>query len=88
MAEHISMQLRVGDYLSATCRLTTEQHGAYLLLLMDCWVNGPLPGDDAVLARVARLPTDRWRTEVKPALKGRFLTEGGQWVPRQVEGVA
>jgi uncharacterized protein YdaU (DUF1376 family) len=41
------MPFYVGDYLSATGRLTTEQHGAYLLILLDYWKNGPPPNDDA-----------------------------------------
>ena len=40
----------IGDYLQDTTRLSTEQQGAYLLLIMDYWTNGPLPDDDAALA--------------------------------------
>lgn len=51
------MRFFPADYLADTRRLTTEQHGAYLLLLMDSWSSGALPDDDAVLARVAGLYT-------------------------------
>jgi uncharacterized protein YdaU (DUF1376 family) len=50
----------IADYLADTCRLTTEQHGAYLLLIFDYWRNGALPDDDVVLAQVCRLSPDAW----------------------------
>ena len=48
------MQFYVGDYLADTLALSTEQHGAYLLLLLTLWRhNGRLPNDPATLARIA-----------------------------------
>ena len=51
----IFMPLYIGDYLKDTTRLTAEQHGAYLLLMMDYWVNGPLPANDSSLAMVSKM---------------------------------
>jgi uncharacterized protein YdaU (DUF1376 family) len=78
------MPFFVGDYLSATGRLTTEQHGAYLLILLDYWKNGPPPNDDAVLAQIARLSPSAWK-KAKPALIGFFDVRDGQLIQRRVE---
>nr|DAQ12763.1 MAG TPA: Protein of unknown function (DUF1376) [Caudoviricetes sp.] len=56
------MQLYVADYLGDTRHLTTEQHGAYLLLLMTMWrSDGVLPKDDAKLARIVGMSVARWK---------------------------
>jgi uncharacterized protein YdaU (DUF1376 family) len=51
----------IGDYLKDTQALTTEQHGAYLLLLMECWQKGRVPFDAASRAAIARVPLARWK---------------------------
>lgn len=72
----IFMRLFIGDYLKSTQRLTTEQHGAYLLLTLDYWVNGPPPNDDEVLQQITGLDRARWRKHA-PVLKRFFRVEHG-----------
>lgn len=78
------MPLFVGDYLGDTARLTTEQHGAYLLLIMDYWRNGPPPNDDAVLAQIARLDKRTWQKH-RQVIQPLFRVSGGQWRHKRVD---
>lgn len=78
------MPLYVADYRKDTARLTCEQHGAYLLLIMDAWVGGPLPDDDVSLAQVAHLELKAWKKH-RPTLERFFRVEGGEWVHKRVE---
>ena len=54
------MPLYCGDYLRDTRHLTTEQHGAYFLLILEYWAKGKLPDDDVQLARIVGLPLAKW----------------------------
>jgi len=72
------MQLYIGDYLRDTQGLTTEGHGAYLLLLMAMWnAGGYLPADAKKLARFARCTPSRW-AKIAPDLMPFFDLEDGQ----------
>jgi uncharacterized protein YdaU (DUF1376 family) len=65
----------IGDYLKDTQALTTEQHGAYLLLLMECWQKGRVPLDAMSRASIARVPLPRWK-KISAAVDAFFAADG------------
>lgn len=74
----------VGDYLRDTARLTTEAHGAYLLLMLDYWVNGAPPDDDETLAAITRMQPKAWAT-MRPKLAPFFQIGEGRWRHKRIE---
>lgn len=78
------MPIYLGDYLGKTARLTTEQHGAYLLLLFDYWRSGPPPNDDAILAQITRLSRPAWK-KMKPTILAFFNERDGKLFHNRVE---
>lgn len=80
----IWMPLYVAEYLADTGHLTTEQHGAYLLLIMHYWRRGPLPDDDAALAAITRLSPAAWKRN-RAVLAGLFQVEPGCWRHKRVD---
>lgn len=55
------MPLYVGDYMADAAHLSTEEHGAYLLLIMTYWQRGSaLPNDPRKLARITGLSLKKW----------------------------
>lgn len=78
------MQLYVADYLGDTRHLTTEQHGAYLLLLMTMWrSDGVLPDDDKKLARIVGCTASRW-AKIRDDVLAFFTAKGGQLTNRRL----
>ncbi|WP_164486339.1 DUF1376 domain-containing protein [Pseudomonas synxantha] len=77
------MQLYVADYLADTAHLTTEEHGAYLLLLFSYWQTGkPLRIDR--LSTVARVSNERWPS-VAETLVEFFNASATHWTHFRVE---
>lgn len=89
MSHHTSkpdiwMPLYVADYLADTAYLTTEHHGAYLLMLMAYWRNGPIPDNDAIIASITKQSSDAWSI-TRAVLEPFFQVSGGFWVHKRVE---
>lgn len=78
------MPLYVADYLADTQRLTTEGHGAYLLLIMDYWMSGPLPDDDEQLAVVTKMGLREWK-RLRPKIEQFFRIENGCWYHKRID---
>lgn len=73
------MPLWIGAYLADTMTLTTQQHGAYLLLLFAYWRNrGPLADDDQDLASIVKASPDEW-ISLRKKLERFFSIEAGAW---------
>jgi uncharacterized protein YdaU (DUF1376 family) len=78
------MPLYVNDYFGDTMTLTTEQHGAYLLLIMTAWKEGGrLPNNAVCLAQCARLSLPQW-TRMEPVLRGFFDVSPEFWTHGRV----
>lgn len=69
MATFPCLPLWTDAYLADTKHLTTEEHGAYFLLLIQAWRSPgcSLPDDDALLARHAGMSISRWAAK-KPTV--------------------
>lgn len=71
------MPIDIGAYLGDTMHLRAAEHGAYFLLLMHYWRNGPLPDDDSKLSGIARMTREEWG-EIAPTIREFFTLEDGR----------
>lgn len=62
--------------MADTGRFTTEQHGAYLLIIMDYWRNGPPPDDDETLATISKTTPSNWR-RIGATVRAKFRSVDG-----------
>jgi uncharacterized protein YdaU (DUF1376 family) len=79
------MRFWVSDYLGDTRHLTTQEHGAYLLLIMAYWMNeGPLADDDKRMARIVGMTGRDW-SKAKKTISEFFQIGAGQWRHKRIE---
>lgn len=72
------------DYIRDTRHLTTEQHGAYRLLLDECWMReGVLPDDDRFLAKLSGLTAAKW-AKAKLEVMSFFVWTPAGWRHKRV----
>lgn len=65
----------MGDFQKKTSHLDTLETGAYLLLLMECWINGRIPLEAERRARIAKLSLKEWN-RISPIINPFFQDDG------------
>jgi len=80
----IFIPIYIGDYLKDTTCLTTEEHGAYLLLIFHYWQHGSIPANDSKLARITRLFPDAWSI-AKESVLGYFDKKGDSYTHTRID---
>ncbi len=77
MADYPAVPIWTDAYLADTRHLTTLEHGAYLLLMMEAWrrPNCNLPDDDRMLARLAGLSDGEW-ADIKDTIMAFWKFDG------------
>lgn len=83
--QDIWMPLYVRAFLTKTTQLSGEQAGAYLHLLLHSWLLGPLPDDDAKLARMARFSLRVWKTSLRSEVLSFFDLGPSGWTQKRLE---
>ena len=79
------MRLFPADYLADTQHLTTEEHGAYLLLMMNYWQRGkPLDNSNNRLAHVCGMSIEQW-IEVQKVLQEFFIIVDETWFHSRID---
>ncbi len=74
-----------GDaYLADTGHLSTEEHGAYFLLLLAAWRTDDcaLPHDDRKLARIAKVSPHKWRA-MRDTIMEFWTLSDGRWTQKR-----
>lgn len=86
MATFPALMIWTDAYLGDTHHLTTEEHGAYMLMLMTAWRSPGccLRDDDVFLARVAKANVQRWRCRLRPAMIHFWDIHDGVWTQRRL----
>ncbi len=86
MANYPALMLWTDAYLGDAYHLSTEEHGAYFLMLMAAWRTKDcrLRDDDAFLARITKSTIKRWRQKLRPSMLAFWTVENGHWTQKRL----
>lgn len=87
MSQAPSMPVFTDALIGDTLHLSTEEFGAYCLLLFATWRNNgrALKDDDLALARICRVSTAKWKRSLRPQLINFFDISDGHLHQKRLE---
>ena len=87
MSKAPAMPMYWDAYLADTTHLTTEEHGAYMLLLAAMWRrDGSVPDDDKDNARIIGLTVAKWR-KIKSRLSVFLIVKDGMITQKNLQKI-
>lgn len=87
MSKAPAMPMYWDAYLADTTHLTTEEHGAYMLLLAAMWRrDGSVPDDDRDNARIIGLTVAKWR-KIKARLSVFLIVKDGMITQKNLQKI-
>lgn len=79
------MRMFVGDYMADTSHLSTEEHGAYHLLLYSYWTHRCGPKiDEKTLRKITKLSAHKWKN-ISPTIMEFFEIRDGRLYQSRIE---
>ena len=78
--------ISVPEYLAETSDFRSGEHVALFLLLLYAQEHGPVPDDDAVLARIGEMSMEDWQA-ARPRLTPFFEQRDGHWTPAVMDWI-
>ena len=78
------LQFYVSDYLSDTMHLETDEHGAYLLLIMNYWQTGK-PINEKHIKAITRISNERYANVIETLRPFFNIDNNGYWFHKRVE---
>jgi uncharacterized protein YdaU (DUF1376 family) len=87
MAQAPVMPLWTDALIADTTHLSPREFGCYMLLLIATWRNNgqPFADDDKILARICRMPTYEWKSQIRKRLAPFFNLTDGSWRQKRLE---
>jgi uncharacterized protein YdaU (DUF1376 family) len=86
MAEFPALPLWTDAFVADTIHLSTEEIGAYMLLLFTAWRRPgcDLPDDDKFLASICRCDGRKWR-HLRPVMLQFHTVDNGRWIQKRLQ---
>jgi uncharacterized protein YdaU (DUF1376 family) len=84
-AQAVCMPINTSSFAMDTSGMTAEQSGAYMFLLIDCWIKGSLPNDEVRLAKIIGVTRTYFVRRIWPDIQFLFVLSGDTLTSERID---